>query len=157
MIDDIDHHILRLLQEDARLSNAAIGEQVGLNASSVYERVKKLERKGIITGYTAVVSAEKLGRPLTAFMRLTASAAGGESYHHAREQLAELCRQDPDILECHSVTGSESYLLKVRIATPAALEELVGRLRDNILVANTNTHIVLTTFKETMKIEKVEG
>ena len=47
MIDDIDHHILRLLQEDARLSNAAIGEQVGLNASSVYERVKKLERKGI--------------------------------------------------------------------------------------------------------------
>ena len=154
MLDDTDWHILTLLQQDARLSNAAIGEQVGINASSVYERVKKLERKGIIKGYTAVVDAEKLGRPITAFMRLTASTAGGETYLQAREQLADLCRQDPDILECHSVTGSESYLLKVRIATPSALEDLVARLRDNLLVANTNTHIVLTTFKESMVVAR---
>ncbi|MBK8433820.1 MAG: Lrp/AsnC family transcriptional regulator [Chloroflexi bacterium] len=152
MIDDTDWHILTLLQQDARLSNAAIGEQVGINASSVYERVKKLERKGIIKGYTAVVDAEKLGRPITAFMRLTASTAGGETYLQAREQLAELCRQDPDILECHSVTGSGKLPPQSPHRHPSALEELVARLRDNLLVANTNTHIVLTTFKESMVV-----
>lgn len=153
MIDEIDRKILDLLQENARLSNAAIAEEVGLNASSVYERVKKLEKRGIIKGYVAVVDAEKVGRPIMAFVRLTASAAGGNDYLQAREQLAELCRQDPDILECHSVTGSESYILKIRITHPNALEDLVARLRANILVANTNSNIVLSTFKESIKIE----
>ena len=77
MIDEIDKQILMLLQVDGRLSNAAIAEAVGLTASSVYERVKKLENKGIITGYVAVVDAEALGKTITAFIRLTVGAGAG--------------------------------------------------------------------------------
>jgi Lrp/AsnC family leucine-responsive transcriptional regulator len=152
MIDEIDKQILMLLQVDGSLSNAAIAEEVGLTASSVYERVKKLENKGIITGYVAVVDAEAVGKTITAFIRLTVGARAGEDYVTAKYRFMELCLAESDVLECHGVAGADCYVLKVRVAHPKALEKLVERLRNNAMITSSVSSIVLTTFKETTAV-----
>ena len=151
MIDNIDHHILTLLQEDARLSNAALAEQVGLTASSVYERVKKLEKKGIIKQYVAIVDPQALGQAITAFIRITIGAITGGNYHTSKQQFVKICLAEPAVLECHSVAGEDCYILKVRVSTPDALEKLIERLRSQAFVVNSISSIVLSTLKETTK------
>jgi Lrp/AsnC family leucine-responsive transcriptional regulator len=152
MIDDIDRQILMLLQGDGRLANAAIAEQVGLTASSVYERVKKLESKGIIRGYVALVDPLALGKTITAFIRLTVGTMSGKDYLAAKQSLVEVCLSEPDVLECHGVAGADCYVLKVRVAHPKALEQLVERLRCNAMITSSVSSIVLSTFKETMTV-----
>lgn len=152
MIDDIDKRLLKLLQEDARLSNAALAEQVGLTASTVYERVKKLEKRGFIKGYVAVVDAAALGKTITAFIRIILAGEPGE-YLAAKENIAAVCVVDSRILECHAVAGEDCYILKVRVATPKELESLLEDLRCRIGILRSISSIVLTTVKETMKIE----
>jgi Lrp/AsnC family transcriptional regulator, leucine-responsive regulatory protein len=153
MFDEIDRQIVILLQEDTRLSNAAIAERVGLTASTVFERVKKLERKGIIRHYTAVVNPAALGKPITAFIRLVVGTAADEQYTAAKENFVAACLAEPDVLECHSVAGEDCYVLKVRVATPQALERLLERLRSHAVVTRSTTNIVLTTFKESARVE----
>ncbi|MFZ1396284.1 MAG: Lrp/AsnC family transcriptional regulator [Candidatus Promineifilaceae bacterium] len=152
MIDEIDARILDLLQVDARLSNAAIAEQVGLTTSTVFERIKKLEKKEIIQRYVAVVDAQKLGKPITAFVRLIIGTAPGEDYAACKQDFVARCQAEPDILECHSVAGEECYLLKVRVASTGDLEKLLERLRTYTLVAKSTSSIVMSTFKEEMRI-----
>jgi len=147
MIDEIDRQIITLLQEDARLSNAAIAEQVGLTVSTVHERVKKLERKGIIKGYTAVVDPELLGKPITAFMRLTVGSMT-EDYIESKNRMMEVCLAEPDVLECHGVAGEDCYMLKVRVASPQELEKLLERIRTQASIWRSTTSIVMSTFKE---------
>lgn len=147
MIDGTDRQILTLLQQDARQSNAALAEQVGLTASTVHERVKKLERKGVIKGYSAMVDAELLGKPIAAFIRLTVDSLR-ESYVDSKNSVMEVCRKEPDILECHGVAGEDCYVLKVRVASPQALETLIERIRCNAPIVRTITSIVMSTFKE---------
>jgi Lrp/AsnC family transcriptional regulator, leucine-responsive regulatory protein len=151
MIDDIDRQIISLLQDDARLSNAVLAEAVGLTISTVHERVKKLEKKGVITGYVAQVDAEAMGKPITAFIRLTVGAMAG-GYVEEKKSLASICRDDPDILECHNVAGEDCYILKVRVGSPKDLEKLLERLRCNTQVLRSVTSIVLSTLKESSKI-----
>ncbi|MBN1994052.1 MAG: Lrp/AsnC family transcriptional regulator [Anaerolineae bacterium] len=151
MLDEIDRQIVSLLQEDGRLSNAALAEKVGLPASTVYERVKKLEKKGIIKGYMAVVRPEALGKPIMAFIRLTLSAVSAD-YLESKNSVRHICRAEPDVLECHGVAGEDCYILKVRAASPRDLEKLIERIRCNAQVSRTTTSIVLSTFKETTKI-----
>lgn len=153
MIDEIDRQIVMLLQADTRLSNAAIAEQVGLTASTVFERVKKLERKGIIQQYTAVINPAALGKPITAFIRLVVGTAADEQYTAAKANFVNACLREPDVLECHSVAGEDCYVLKVRAATPQELEKLLERLRSNAVVTRSTTNIVLTTFKESSRVE----
>ena len=152
MIDEIDARILDLLQADGRLSNAAIAEQVGLTTSTVFERIKKLEKKEIIERYVAVVDPQKLGKPITAFVRLNIGTAPGEDYATCKQDFVAKCLAEPDILECHSVAGEECYLLKVRVATTGDLERLLERLRTYTLVAKSTSSIVMSTFKEEMRI-----
>jgi len=147
MIDGTDRQILTLLQQDARQSNAALAEQVGLTASTVHERVKKLERKGVIKGYSARVDAELLGKPIAAFIRLTVDSLR-ESYVDSKNSVMEVCLKEPDILECHGVAGEDCYVLKVRVASPQALETLIERIRCNAPIVRTITSIVMSTFKE---------
>ena len=151
MIDQIDHQIISLLQEDARLSNAAIAEKVGLTTSTVHERVKKLERKGIIKGYVAVVDAETLGKPIMAFIRLTVGSASID-YLESKDSVLNICQDEPDVLECHTVAGEDCYILKVRAASPGDLEKLIERIRCNAQVSRTTTSIVLSTLKETTQV-----
>jgi len=156
MIDEIDRKIVELLQTDARLSNAAIAEQVGLTSSTVHDRVKKMERKGIIKGYVAVVDAEQLGKPVTAFVRLSVGATSG-SYVESKNSVMEVCQAEPDVLEGHGVAGEDCYVLKVRAASPKDLERLIERIRMSSLVSRSTTNVVLSTFKESSMVIPKEG
>ncbi len=157
MIDKIDHQIISLLQTDARLSNAALAEKVGLTTSTVYERVKKLEQKGVIKGYVAVVDAEALGKPIVAFIRLIVSCSASTGYLEAKNGVLSICQDEPDVLECHTVAGEDCYILKVRATSPSDLEKLIERIRCNAQVSKTTTSIVLSTLKETTQVMPVEG
>ncbi len=150
MIDEIDRKILELLQGNARMSNAEMAEAVGLTLSSVHERVKKMEKKGIIRGYVAQVDPEKLGKPLLAFIRLTVS-----SHDPVAEEIRRLCATEPDILECHNVAGEDCYILKVRAAGPKQLEKLIAAIRRNADTSRSVTNIVLSSYKESSRVEPV--
>ncbi|MCP4418925.1 MAG: Lrp/AsnC family transcriptional regulator [Chloroflexi bacterium] len=152
MIDEIDAQMLDLLQTDGRLTNAAIAEKVGLTTSTVYERVKKLEKKEIIQRYVAVVDPNKLGKPITAFIRLVIGTAPGEDYAVGKREFVAKCQAEADVLECHSVAGEDCYVMKVRVASTAALENLLEDLRSYGLIAKSTSSIVLSTFKEETKI-----
>ena len=147
MIDEIDRQILDLLQADARMSNAAIAEQVGLTTSTVHDRVKKLERKGIIKGYVALVDAELLNKPITAFIRLSVSSTSG-NYLDSKKSIATVCETEPDVIECHGVAGEDCYILKVKATNPKALEQLIDRIRCNAQISRSISSIVLSTLKE---------
>jgi Lrp/AsnC family leucine-responsive transcriptional regulator len=148
VIDEINNKILSLLQENGRLSNAEIAKEVGLTVSSVHERIKKLEKAGIIRGYVALVDPEKLGKPLLAFLRLTVS-----SHEKASESIRELCRLDRDILECHNVAGEDCYIIKVRAESPKRLEQLLSKIRSAAESSRSVTNIVLSTYKESSRVD----
>jgi Lrp/AsnC family transcriptional regulator, leucine-responsive regulatory protein len=152
-LDDTDRKLLLLLQENARLSNAELAEAVGLTVSSVHERVKKLERKGVITGYVARVDAERLGKGILSFMRLSFGTMPGESIDDVRKKMAALCAREPDILECHGVAGEECFVLKLRAADPRALEDLIAKVRGCSQSTRSVTNIVLSTYKEGAQVE----
>jgi len=149
VIDDKDRKLLDLLQENARLSNAELAEAVGLTASSVHERVKKLERQGIIKGYVAVLDAEKLGKPLVAFVRLTVQTHPQDGQKNG---LLELCKSEPDIMECHNVAGEDCFVLKVRAEGPKKLERLLSAIRGSTETNRSVTNIVLSTYKESARV-----
>jgi Lrp/AsnC family leucine-responsive transcriptional regulator len=142
MLDDTDRKILDLLQRDARMTNAAIAAEVGLTAPSVFERVRKLEQHGVITGYTAQVDAAALGRPLTAFIRLTAA------FDEKHDPGVRVIACDPDVLEVYSVAGEDCFLIKTRVSDPHELQKLINRVRQHITVLRSTTMIVLEAVKE---------
>ncbi len=152
MIDEIDRQIITLLQQDARISNAAIAGQVGLTASTVHERVKKLERKGIIKGYVALVDAGLLDKSITAYIRLSVGSSGQEDYGKSKNSVRDVCQTEPDVLECHGVAGEDCYVLKICVSTPKELENLIERIRCSAHVTRTVTSIVLSTIKENSAI-----
>lgn len=150
--DEIDEKILFLLQADARMSNAAIAEQVGLTASTVFERVKKLERRGVIQRYVAIVDPAALGRPITAFVRLMMGGVSGDAYHEDIRRFVESCLQETAVSECHSVAGEDCFVLKVRVGTTEELEALLRRLRSYGPVLRSTTSIVLSTARESTTV-----
>ena len=136
-----DRLILSLLATDGRMSFTDLGKATGLSTSAVHQRVKRLEARGLIQGYAALVDHELLGRPLTAFVSITPiDASQPDDYP---ERLVDI----PEIESCWSVAGEESYILKIRVATPRALEDLLGRVRSAANVS-TRTTIVLSTAYE---------
>jgi Lrp/AsnC family leucine-responsive transcriptional regulator len=145
-LDSIDIQILSQLQQNCRISLAKLGEQVGLSAPSVLERVKKLEEGGVITGYHAHLAARLLGKDVTAFI--------GVSISHPT--LVEKFARDvvllDDVLECHHVTGQHSMLLKVKTDTTATLEKLITAIRSLEGVARTETMVVLSTRVESTSL-----
>jgi len=151
MIDEVDQQIISLLQDDARLSNAVIAEKVGLKSSSVFDRVKKMERRGIIKGYVALVDAELVDKPIVAFIRLSVGSVS-EDYLESKRSVEDICAAEPDVLECHAVAGEDCYVLKVRAVNPKELEKLIERIRCNAPVTRSTTSIVLSTVKETAKV-----
>ena len=145
-LDTIDRHILGLLQENCRLPLAKIGDQVGLSAPAVTERVKKLEDGGVITGYHAIVDARLVGKDITAFIGV--SIAHPTTINSFESTVAEL----DDVLECHHVTGEHTLLLKVKTQNTSSLEELIRRIRSIEGVARTETMVVLSTHTERVQL-----
>jgi len=137
-MDERDHQILLALQRDARATFAEIGNRVGLAASSVHQRVRKLEEAGVITGYRAEVSPEAVGLFVTALVSVTPLDP------KQPDDLPDRVREFPEVEECHSVAGAENYVLKVRTRTTSDLEDLLRRLREKAEV-QTRTTIVLST------------
>jgi Lrp/AsnC family leucine-responsive transcriptional regulator len=90
----------------------ALAEKVGLSTSTVHERVKKLEKKGIIKGYVAMVDAKALGKPIKAFIHLTVGSALTD-YLESKNSVLGICQDEPDVLECHTVAGEDCYILKI--------------------------------------------
>jgi Lrp/AsnC family leucine-responsive transcriptional regulator len=137
-VEKIDRQIVQLLAEDGRMSYTDLGKATGLSTSAVHQRVKRLEQRGVILGYGATIDHVEAGKPLTAFISIKPfDASGPDDYPERLRGLAE-------IESCWSVAGEESYILKVRVGTPADLEELLARIRSAANVS-TRTTIVLST------------
>jgi Lrp/AsnC family leucine-responsive transcriptional regulator len=133
-----DRQILSLLAADGRMSYTDLGKATELSTSAVHQRVKRLEQRGLIKGYGATVDHDQLGRPLTAFISVTPiDPSQPDDYPERLQEIQE-------IESCWSVAGEESYILKIRVATPLALEELLARIRGAASVS-TRTTIVLST------------
>jgi Lrp/AsnC family leucine-responsive transcriptional regulator len=148
--DVLDRQILRLLRQDGRMSVASIAKEIGLSGPSVHERIRKLEQRGIIAGYTAVLEPRLLNRPHVAFVMVTLSE--GNEFAIDDPIVARIC-EEPDVLEFHRIAGEDCYLVKVRSATNKDLEELLRRIRKIRGVARTRTTIVLSTELERPSIE----
>lgn len=137
VLDGRDLDIIAALQEDARATYADIGRRVGLAASSVHDRVRKLEQMGAIRGYRADVDPERLGLNVTALIAVTPLDASQP------DDLPERVLDFPEVQDCFSVAGEANYILKVRTKTTGGLEELIRRLREKGEV-QTRTTIVLS-------------
>jgi Lrp/AsnC family transcriptional regulator, leucine-responsive regulatory protein len=137
VLDERDTAIVTALQEDARATYADVGARVGLSASSVHDRVRKLEAAGVITAYRAVVRPAAVGLFVTALISVT--PLDPQQPDDLPERFAEL----PEVEDCLSVAGEASYVLKVRTRSTADLEELIRRLREKAGV-QTRTTIALS-------------
>jgi Lrp/AsnC family leucine-responsive transcriptional regulator len=137
-LEPLDQAIVRELAGDGRCSFTDLAERVGLSVSAVHQRVRRLEQRGVIRGYTARLDTEAIGLPLTAFVSLTPiDPAAPDDYPN---RLAHISA----IEACYSVAGDESYILLVRVPSPAGLEELLRQVREAAKVS-TRTTVVLST------------
>jgi Lrp/AsnC family transcriptional regulator, leucine-responsive regulatory protein len=142
-MDELDYRIVDLLQRDGRATQLEVSRTVGLSQPAVAERIRKLEERGVITGYSARVDAAKLGKDITAFI--------GVSIEHPKyfDGFARKVLAMPEVLEAHRVAGQDSYLLKVRTSNTKTLDTLlVETLRTISGVTRTHTTIVLSSIKE---------
>jgi Lrp/AsnC family transcriptional regulator, leucine-responsive regulatory protein len=137
-VEELDRRIIALLADDGRMSFTDLAKSTGLSVSAVHQRVRRLQKRGIVRGFTTRLDLDEIGLPLTAFVSI--KPIDPSAPDDAPERLAHL-----DAIEaCHSVAGEESYILKVRVASPGALEELLQQIRAAANVA-TRTTVVLST------------
>ena len=137
-VEALDAQILSLLAADGRMSFTDLGKATGLSTSAVHQRVKRLEGRGVIKGYGASIDYDAVGKPLTAFISIRPIDPSQP------DDSPERLRGITEIESCWSVAGDESYILKVRVATPVDLEDLLARIRAAANVS-TRTTIVLST------------
>ena len=135
LLDLTGRKILKELQENARCPLSEIGRRVGLTTPAVTERVRRMEEAGLITGYRAEVDLLKLGYPLLVFIKLYTAP---QWY----SKVLELIHAAPEVLECHHMTGEESFILKITVTSTAHLEDFIGRFS---LYGKTSTSVVLSS------------
>lgn len=139
-MEDLDQKILRLLAADGRMSFTDLGKTTGLSTSAVHQRVKRLESRGLISGYTARLDHARLGRPVMAFVSVDAPPD---------VDVPVVAAEHPEIESCWSTAGAaDGYLLKVRAASPAALDELLSLLRSKAGVTTSTTVVLTTAFED---------
>jgi Lrp/AsnC family leucine-responsive transcriptional regulator len=142
-LDVIDYKLLDLLQRDARITQSEMAAAVGMTQPAIADRLRKLEQDGAVLGYVARVDPRKLGKDITAFI--------GVGIEHPKHNpgFAKKILTIPDVLECHHVTGQDSYLLKVVTETTESLDRLISeRIRIIPGVTRTHTTIVMSSVKE---------
>jgi Lrp/AsnC family leucine-responsive transcriptional regulator len=146
-LDRIDHKILDILQRSGRISNTDLVEQVGLSMSPCSERVKRMEREGVITGYHAKISPKALGRTLLVFVEITLASKSSEVFDKVRKELLYM----PEVQECHLVSGSFDYLVKARLRAMSEYRGLLGDMLKKLPVAaQSHSYVVMEEIKETL-------
>lgn len=145
-LDLVDRHILQALQLNARTSNADIARELDMAPSAILERIRKLEQRGIITGYEARLAPKALGLGLTAFVFARFTAAGGG------EETDRALATIPEVSEIHHVAGEDCLLIKLRVRDTDDLSRVLGEIKQQPHLIQTRTTIVLTTAKESSTI-----
>jgi Lrp/AsnC family leucine-responsive transcriptional regulator len=141
-MEDLDRRIVGLLLQDGRMSFTDLGKVTGLSTSAVHQRVRRLEERGVIQGYRAVVDQNQMEMPLLAFISVTPIDPS------APDDVPDRLRDISGIEACHSVAGDESYILKARVSTPGDLEDLLARVRSSANVSTRTTVVLSTPWEE---------
>lgn len=148
-LDTIDLKILDLLQQDGRLTMTELGERVGLSTSPCSQRVKRLEKLGVIAGYHARLDPAALGKTLLVFVEITLAQKSEDIFRKIRDEL----RHMPEVLECHLVSGSFDYLVKARLAGMSEYRALLGAMLKRIPVpAQSSSYVVMEEVKESLEL-----
>jgi len=145
-IDEIDVRMLQLLQERGRIKRNEIAEEVSLSVPSVSDRMKKLEERGVVTGYHAIVNPRRVGYDISAFIRVMVD---GSKHYDTFVQRA--CKLE-QVQEVHSITGDGSHILRVLIRNTSGLENLLSTIQSWPGVHGTSTSMVLTSYKDTRAV-----
>lgn len=147
ILNDVDRVICDVLQKNGRAHFNELAEIVHLSVPAVSERVRKLEERGIIKGYFAKLQPDAFGLNIAAFILVTVEGS------HNYKKFLDNCTKEPEIMECHAVTGDASHLVKIRTTSPGSLENLLSRMQEWSGVKKTLTNIILSTHHESLSID----
>jgi Lrp/AsnC family leucine-responsive transcriptional regulator len=146
-LDRIDRKILDILQREGRISVTELAERIGLSTSPCSERVRRLERDGVITGYHARIDPKALGKTLLVFVEITLSSKSGDVFDKVRNELLAV----PEVMECHLVSGGFDYLVKARLRAMTDYRHLLGDLLKKLPVtAESHSYVVMEEVKESL-------
>lgn len=146
-LDRTDRKILDILQRQGRMSMTELAEQIGLSTSPCSERVRRMEREGVIRGYYARVDPRALGKTLLVFVEITLASKSGDVFDKVRKELLHV----PEVMECHLVSGSFDYLVKARLAAMSEYRDLLGSILKKIPVAaQSHSYVVMEELKESL-------
>ena len=144
-LDKTDRKILKLLQQNARIAMTELAEKVGLSTTPVTERVRRLEREGIISGYHARLNPHALGQSLLVFVEIKLRSKSGNIFEDFRREVALI----PQIMECHLVSGEYDYLIKVRLPDMSAYRDMLGNILLQLpAAAESRSYVVMEETKE---------
>lgn len=146
-LDKLDRHILKILQHEGRISMKDLGERVGLSVTPCIERVKRMERDGVISGYYARVDPAALGAKLLVFVEITLNSKSASAFEQFRREVLRI----PEVQECHLVSGDFDYLIKARIHEMAEYRKLLGDMLLELPgAAQSKSYVVMEEIKETL-------
>ncbi|MDO5074058.1 putative AsnC-family transcriptional regulator [Neisseria animaloris] len=144
-LDKTDRKILKILQQNARIPMTELAEKVGLSTTPVTERVRRLERENIITGYHAHLNPHALGQSLLVFVELKLRSKSGNIFEDFRREVSMI----PQVLECHLVSGEYDYLIKVRLPDMSAYRDMLGNILLQLpAAAESRSYVVMEEVKE---------
>lgn len=146
-LDRLDRRLLDLLQNDGRLAMTDLAQRVGLSATACTERVRRLERDGVISGYHARVNPRALGKGLLVFVELKLAAKSAAAFDRVRDLLAVM----PEVMECHLISGEFDYLIKARIVEMTDYRRFIGTILDELPGAiESRSYVVMEEVKESL-------
>ena len=149
-LDKIDLKILKLLQQNARIPMTELAEKVGLSTTPVTERVKRLERDNIISGYHARLNPHAVGQSLLVFVEIKLRSKSGNIFEDFRREVTRI----PQILECHLVSGEYDYLIKVRLPDMSAYRDMLGNILLQLpAAAESRSDVVREEVKEGLMLD----
>lgn len=146
-LDRIDRKILEILQRQGRIPMTDLAQQIGLSTSPCTERVRRMEREGVITGYHARIDPQAIGKTLLVFVEITLSSKSADVFDKVRTELLHV----PEVMECHLVSGGFDYLVKARLRAMSDYRRLLGDLLKKLPVtAESNSYVVMEEVKESL-------
>jgi Lrp/AsnC family leucine-responsive transcriptional regulator len=146
-LDRIDRKILEILQRQGRIPMTELAQQIGLSTSPCTERVRRMEREGVITGYHARIDPQAIGKTLLVFVEITLSSKSADVFEKVRTELLHV----PEVMECHLVSGGFDYLVKARLRAMSDYRRLLGDLLKKLPVtAESNSYVVMEEVKESL-------